>query len=165
MKSKIRQIPLILLVVIFFFISGIKVHGQGKVNLSAGIGYPELLNVGLRYQLNQTQLGLSIGGFPGSTYSGNLLSLSGDFYYHFAGLSKYSDLRIWYGRIGINCSRESLTEIIVSWNSNLRIGRYFYFAKNFGVGMDGGLNYHFNSDITGNPTIAPATGICCFYRF
>ncbi len=165
MKSKVKQLPYILLIVIFLFISGLTVHGQGKVNILAGIGYPELINVGLRYQLNQTQMGLSIGGFPSSEYTGDLLSFTGDFYYHFAGLSKFSDLRLWYGRIGVNCTRESLTEILISWNSNLRIGRYFYFTKNFGISIDGGLNYHFNTDITGNPTLAAALGLCCFYRF
>ena len=157
--------PLILLVVIFVFISGIKVHGQEKVILSAGIGYPELLNVGLKYQLNQSQLGLSIGGFPSSAYTGTMVSFSGDYFYHFAGISKFSDLRLWYGRIGVNYSRESLDEIIVSWNSNFRIGRYFYFAENFGISIDAGLNYHFNTDITGNPKLAAALGLCCFYRF
>ena len=37
---------------------------QEKVNLSAGFGLPDLLNLGVRYQLEQTQLGLSVGSFP-----------------------------------------------------------------------------------------------------
>ena len=38
--------------------------GQEKVNVSVGAGFLETLNIGLRYQINQSQLGLSIGTWP-----------------------------------------------------------------------------------------------------
>lgn len=165
MKSNASQFKCLMLVAAFLFVSFKMAGGQEKFSLSAGIGYPELFNAGIRYQLNQSQVGLSIGGFPASGYSGTLVSFSGNYYYHFAGFSKFTDSRLWYGRIGLNCTREYLSEVIDSWNSNFRIGRDFYFAQNFGIGMDAGLNYHFNSDLTGNPALAVALGIGCFYRF
>ena len=65
-------------VLLFIFFSGCvtQTSGQEKVSISAGIGIPELLNVGVQYQLNQVQLGLSIGSMPIKDES--LFSISGD---------------------------------------------------------------------------------------
>ena len=42
----------------------VEIYGQGKVNISVGFGVPELIHVGLHKQLNQTQIGFSIGFIP-----------------------------------------------------------------------------------------------------
>ncbi|HNW57362.1 MAG TPA: hypothetical protein PLR88_11140 [Bacteroidales bacterium] len=166
MKNIMKLLSNILLLVAILLNSSGKAFGQDKTNFSVGFGFPELLNIGIKYQiLDQAKIGLSIGWLPGSQYSGNLLSFSGDFYYHFAGSSKLSDLRPWYGRIGLNYDREDLTEIINWWYSYLKFGRDFYFSKKFGISMDAGLNYHFNPDATGNPSFSPALGGCAFFRF
>jgi hypothetical protein len=156
----------ILLLIASLLNSSEKAFGQEKTNFSVGIGLMELLNIGIKYQiLDQAKIGLSIGWWPGGQYSGNLLSFSGDFYYHFAGSSKLSDLRPWYGRIGLNYDREDLNENINWWYSYLRFGRDFYFNKKFGISMDAGLNYHFNPEATGNFSFAPALGGCVFFKF
>lgn len=166
MKTKMKSLCTILLLIAFLLNSGGKAFGQDKTNFSVGIGLPELLNIGIKYQiLDQSKIGLSIGWWPDWKYSGQLLSFSGDFYYHFAGSSKYSDLRPWYGRIGLNYDREDLGDIINWWYSYLRFGRDFYFSDQIGISIDAGLNYHFNPEATGNPSFAPALGGCVFFRF
>jgi long-subunit fatty acid transport protein len=166
MKNKMKTLSCIPLMITLLLCSGRQMSGQGKVTMSVGVGLPELINIGMKYQvLDQAKIGLSIGWWPGTQYAGNLLSFSGDFYYHFAGSSKFSDLRPWFGRIGLNYDRENLTDIINWWYSYLRIGRDFYFNKKFGVSFDAGLTYHFNPETTGNSTFGAALGGCLFYRF
>ena len=38
--------------------------GQDKISLSAGFGLLEFANVGVRYQIKQSQIGFSVGIFP-----------------------------------------------------------------------------------------------------
>ena len=162
MRGKVKFFCHILIFITFAFINANQSFGQKKMIISAGIGFPELLNIGIRYQiLDQAKIGLSIGWWPPSSSSGimswgNLTSFSGDFYYHFGGSSTFSDMRPWYGRIGLN--------YITSYylNSYLRIGRDFILDKNFGISIDAGLGFVLNdNEIWGIPTL----GLCGFYRF
>lgn len=82
-----------------------QLFGQEKVNISLGMGIPELLNLGIRYQIKQVQAGISFGTLPTNTES--LISVSGDIYYHFGGISELSNRRPWYGRIGLNYLQEN----------------------------------------------------------
>lgn len=146
-----------------------QLSGQEKVSISAGIGFPETLNIGTRYQLNQSQIGLSIGTWPSS---GNwlfgwksLVSLSGDFYYHFGGRSIYSDLAPWYGRIGLDYFRIGWeSRIEHNLESHLRFGRDFYIDEKFGISLDAGIGY-FLKNATGFSHLFPALGICLFQKF
>jgi hypothetical protein len=73
--------------------------------------------------------------------------LSGDIFYHFGGFSKYSDLRPWYGRIGLNYfeNRDYRKEnYLISY---LRIGRDFNLFKHFGISLDAGLGCVFHHSI------------------
>jgi len=175
MKNKVKPIYHILLFITFSFSYGNQVFGQEKVNISAGIGLPELLNIGVRYQLDQAQIGLSIGSMPVKDES--LISLSGDFYYHFGGSSKFSDIRPWYGRIGLNYVRdETETSVDKYLYLILRIGRDFNLSKKFGINIDAGLGPQlFHDEIMKKPStswfnldfefpVIPALGICLFYR-
>jgi len=68
-----------------------QLFAQEKVNISFGIGLPELLNIDVGFPLEQAQIGVSIGTMPVKNES--LISLSGDIYYHFSGSSEFSDIR------------------------------------------------------------------------
>ena len=172
MKIKVKAVSITLLMVILLFCSAIQMFGQKKVNISAGIGFPQALNVGIRYQLNQSQIGLSIGTWPSSDKVvlgffdwESLVSLSGDYYYHFGGKSKFSDLPPWYGKVGLDYLR-------IGWVSNsesnleshLRIGRDFYLMKDFGFGLDAGVGVFILNE-TGFTTVLPSLGIWLFYSF
>jgi hypothetical protein len=153
----------------FFLSSGQQLSGQEKVNISAGIGFLETINVGIRYQLNQSQMGLSIGTWPSDTNSwfdwSSLISISGDFYYHFGGFSEFSDLQPWYGRIGLDFIR-------IGWDDNtennlephFRIGRDFYFNRAVGFSLDAGVGFFIINESEFSPVV-PAFGTCFFYRF
>jgi hypothetical protein len=142
--------------------------GQEKVNISAGIGFIELINIGVRYQVTQSEIGASIGWWP--PYNGdmvgwgNMISLSGNYYYHFMGSNKYSDLRPWYGKVGLNCVWESGDEIDLL-PIYLRIGRDIYFDQNSGISIDAGLGYDLDSEIGGTDPLLPVFGISLLYRF
>ena len=146
MNNKIKLLYCILLIDILLFNFSRQVSGQGNLKISAGIGFPELANIGIRYKVfDQTQIGLSIG--YGTVLDIKLRSLSGDIFYHFGGFSKYSDLRPWYGRIGLNYfeNRDYRKEnYLISY---LRIGRDFNLFKHFGISLDAGLGCVFHHSI------------------
>ena len=168
MKNKVKTISIILLIITLLFSSGGQMSGQGKATISGGIGFPDLINIGLKYRvLNQANIGLNIGFFPSNknTYSfvswGTLLSFAGDFYYHFAGSSEFSEMRPWYGRIGLNYIKD------IHYSSNsfltpyLRIGRDFYLNKNDGISIDLGVG----KVLTLEHLFVPALGISYFHQF
>jgi hypothetical protein len=146
-----------------------QLSGQEKVSVSAGVGFPEALNIGTRYQLKQSQIGLSLGAWPSSGDWlfdwKSLVSLSGDYYYHFGGPSKYSDLPPWYGRIGLDYFRIGWESSIEhNLESHLRFGRDFYIDENSGISLDAGIGYLLKN-ATGFSQLIPALGICLFWKF
>lgn len=77
---KILQILAIFVLSVGFSHQG---FGQRKVTVSTGIGLPELLNIGVRYQINQTQIGMNVGTWGMPTKDENILSILGDIRCHF----------------------------------------------------------------------------------
>jgi hypothetical protein len=147
---------------------------QEKINASLGIGFPELINVGVLYQHNQTQCGISFGGFHTSSYLlGDIFSysISSDFYYHFAGNSKFSKRRPWLFRTGLTYFRASPMDVHILLNC--RLGRDFNISETVGLCLSTGFIirlYYFNSS-NGEPIhndkffIFPSVGLSLFYRF
>ncbi len=170
MKGKVKHFSCILIVVSFLFVFNQLVIGQEKFNISAGFGVPELINIGLRYQVDQCQLGLSLGLMPHD------FSVCGDVYYHFAGLSELSARRPWYGRIGLNYLKEETEYYIDKYlYLNIRLGRDFNISNKFGIELDGGVLFQIkNTIITQTPPspwsldlefpVLPGFGIGLFYR-
>ncbi len=142
--------------------------------MSVGIGLPELLNIGIRYQLQQTQIGISFGSMPVKDES--IFSLSSDVYYNFGGISELSSRRPWYGKIGLNYLWDETKFFIDKYlYLNLRIGRDFNISQKIGIDVEAGLGLqllhdtiekeppgwlNFNFDIP----VLPSIGICLFYR-
>ena len=71
MKNRVKILYSVLLIITILFSCGRKVFGQEKINISAGFGIPEFINIGLRFQLDQLQLGLSAGIFQANNESLN----------------------------------------------------------------------------------------------
>jgi len=169
MKNKVKTLTGILLIMALLLCSGRQLSGQEKINISAGVGFLETLNVGIRYQLNQSQLGLSIGTWPSEADSwfdwNSLISISGDFYYHFGGFSEYSDLQPWYGRIGLDFIRIGWDDGIENnLEPHFRIGRDFYFNRAFGFSLDAGVGFFIIHE-SGMAPVVPAMGASIFYCF
>ncbi|MFN2396527.1 MAG: hypothetical protein ABR597_12665 [Bacteroidales bacterium] len=174
MEKQKQFLKKLLLCSMFFICCAGPLVGQEKLNVSAGIGLPEFLNVGLRFQHNQAQIGLSVGTMPLKDES--LFSVSGDVYYHFAGSSALSDRRPWYGRVGLNYLRNETHHFIDKFMYfNVRVGRDFNISEKFGVNFDAGAIFElYNEEIRKVPPsgwnfdfdfpVLPSFGIGFFYR-
>ena len=160
MKNKFRLLSYILLIITFSLSFDIQIFGQEKVIITAGLGFPELLNIGVRYQLGQAQIGLSVGGVPFS----KALSISSDVFYHFDRLSKFSTMNPWYCRVGLDYW--NLNEFHASGKFlffNFRLGRDINISPKIGIEIDAGGFFHSDKFLNSSP-IAPGLGIRVFYK-
>lgn len=174
MKPKGKFLSQLMLLCIFGFCCGTPIFGQEKLNLSAGTCLPELLNIGVRYQLKQTQIGLSVGSLP--LKDERIVSVSGDLYYHFAKVSELSERRLWYGRVGlIYLNNETKSLIGQYFCLNIRIGKDFNLTKSVGFEIDAGVVFLLSSKETRKEPasawslhlkfpILPSIGLGFFYR-
>ncbi len=148
--------------------------GQGKTLITTGVGVPEFLNVGLMHQFKQIQLGLTLGTLPGARRE-YYLSISGDIYWHFAGKAKFTKLKPWYGKFGLNwLGWEDEIEKGRDLYLNTRVGRDFNLSENFGIKFDLGAIYALEKvRIVKKPSssynffqsdVWPSLGLGLFYR-
>jgi hypothetical protein len=162
------------MVVAFAFLNAAAVSGQGNVSITAGFGFPDLLNAGIRYQIGQTQVGVSAGFFPIPGES--MISGSFNLLYHFAGSSELSDRRPWYGRMGLvylhDKKEGSFNDKLVLLD--IRGGREFNISSKFGISLDAGIMFKLFQDVGENELavfiydqiwVIPAGGLGLFYRF
>lgn len=168
MKNKLKKWLVVLLMAVMLCCILRQSSGQGKVSLAAGVGLPELINIGLRYQLaDQAKAGFSVGWWPPSQPGwfswGHLFSISGDFFIHFGGSSELTELRPWFARIGINyvCDSDEPWFLPVY----LRIGRELNLDTDNGLSIDAGAGYNINHNATGVTPVMPVVGVSYFHRF
>lgn len=148
---------------------------QEKFSLSGGIGLPELLNAGIRYRFDRAQLGFSIGSMPVRSNEG-ILSVCGNFKYNVGDPSPLTQVRPWYGKIGINYLRDKNDyKIDEYFYLNPRIGREFNLSRKMGMELDLGAIILLNHAETIRQTsdgwdfavefpVLPSIGISLFYR-
>ena len=123
----------IFVIIVFFLIYfNIVTYSQEKINFSAGIGYAELLNLGMYFQSEQIQIGLSYGSWPRS----EIYSISSDLKFHMGDSSQYSNRKCWFILFGYIYSksenRESVNRIQLL---NFRFGRDINISKKFGFNI------------------------------
>jgi len=110
-------------------------YSQDRFSIHLGMGFPELINIGARYQFKQVQFGASIGTYPKPSTS--YISVSGDVFIHMGRESEHSDLKLWYMRLGLNYTKKETRESIYDYGYfNWRVGRDMYFSKKFGMTLD-----------------------------
>lgn len=149
-----------------------------EVRVSAGFGLPELMNAGLRLQLDQSELGLAAGFFPDADE--DVLSFSADYYYHFGGNSQYTDLRPWFLKAGLSFSRSENEWERVNYTFLVpRVGREFNISERLAIGLEMGIFiilseketeknmtsesvWNFDFDFTGS--VLPSAGVNLIYR-
>jgi hypothetical protein len=166
------RIYIVLIFSLLFSVYG-QTFGQKKGNVSIGFGFPELPNISVRYKVyGQVRTGLSFGWLPRSSFDfggwNNLVSFSGDLYYHFGRTTIFSDMRLFYINTGINFILEKPYQWNENWwNSYLRIGGEIFSTYKFGVNIDGGFIYNLNpgKNWAHMNRILPAIGIDILYRF
>ena len=162
----------------FMLIMPGRIYSQ-DIRLSGGIGFPELINLGLRVEFDQSELGISAGTFPESEE--DVLSLSGNYYYHFGGSSEFTDLRPWFLKAGLTYAYSEN-----EWNRanyfflGPGVGREFNLSSNFAIALEAGFfvilsenetekkeppqNY-WNLDFDFSGAILPSAGVNLIYRF
>lgn len=124
---------------LLFLLLGVSTSfAQERINFAGGTGTPEMVNVGLRLQVDQNQYGINAG--TNLAYKHNNISLSGDYYYHFAGRSRFSSLRPWFIKTGLTYM---LSQDEWEKHMNLvlvpRLGREFNITPQFGVALEAGV--------------------------
>lgn len=139
--------------------------------VTAGFGIMEVLNLGFDFENKDSEFGLKVGGLADDDEK--LFSLTADYSYYFAGNSKNTGKRAWFGKIGIqyfsdksDTFSEKATGIIA------RVGRKFYFSEKAGLKCDFGMffrihykEYHKNTPfINFDWPIMPGMGISFFYK-
>ncbi len=174
MKDRLKPCPSFFILTAMLLICGHPLSGQQKLSISAGFGFPDLLNVSARYHHDQSQFGLIIGSMPLSDES--ILSAGADARYHFGGTSSWTDMHPWYGRIGLNYLRDETPSLIgKDVYLNTRIGREFNISKRFGIDLDLGTMfqlYHYKTrkkpsngwDLDIHFPVLPSLGAGMFYR-
>ncbi len=147
--GKMRTIQKTLLIAfLFILLSGFSgsVFGENHIDIFLGAGVPEFINIGMRYQAAQMQLGLSYGFLP--LEDETCTSITGDIFFHFAGRSKHTSRKPWYSKFGIsyvNYKQEYKTSSYIY--SNFRIGREFFISKHFGIGADIGFSIELSKEL------------------
>ncbi|PZX60253.1 hypothetical protein LV84_00525 [Algoriphagus ratkowskyi] len=151
-----------------------------KINISIATGHNEGFNLGVRYQLNQMQVGLAFGTDFNKKKEINKPEIyTGEFFYHFAGTADLSQRKPWYLRNGIVLRKEDYNHTDLrtfNWSYNLRIGREFNISRKIGISLDGGIITRLGTKYkkTGpNPSypdyvehpIDPSLGLGLYYRF
>ncbi len=168
MKNEMKFLMPILLIIILILSSPGKSAGQKKTNLSAGIGWPDLMNIGIKYQVSDhAKTGFNIGYWPpgGGGYFGwnNLLSMSGSLYYYSDNLSDPELKNPFYGRFGFNTILTWPGDPFLNLNVFARIGREIYLNENTGFSIDGGIGFSLYN--AGLGPLVLQMGIGYFYRF
>lgn len=133
---------------------------QNTLNITAGYSLMEGKNIGVRYQLDQMQIGLVVGtGLDNATVNNKSFSVSGDWYYHFHGVSNLSIRRLWYGKVSISYFTGNMYD---SYGKGLYIsacaGRDFNISKRLGIDLEAGLSSG------GHIPIYPYLGVSLFFR-
>jgi len=136
-------------------------YSQENYKITAGIGYGELLNIGVLYHLDQTELGLNFGTWPNE----KVLSILTSIKMHFGIESNYSKIKPWYLLLGINYIYEdSRTKIFNYYYGVLRLGREFNISRKIGISIDLGIMGKISEKtIIKKELIGPLGGIDIFF--
>lgn len=170
MIKKVKLLCRLILIALFSFGYINHSSGQEKINISTGIGIPELLNIGVRYQFKQVQAGICIGTMP--VKDEKLISICGDLFFHFGEVPNLSARRAWYARIGLNYLRDETNTIEDRYTYfNIRFGRDLNISKKVGIAIDLGTLIQLSYKRIGPPSffdfnfpIIPSIGVNMFFR-
>ena len=122
---KKNLLTIILLIFISYAVSGQWL--KTRLDFTGGIGYPEYIHGGLRYQYSQSaQLGFYYGGDIGLSSNAIIRTWNIDHMYHFGKHSYFSNRPVWYARQGYTYSIHTTADRIYKYSYiNLSAGRDF----------------------------------------
>jgi len=132
---------------------------QSKFEISGGFGFPDVLNLGIKYG-NKFRVGIHQSIWYPDGYGGPTSIV---IYYHFGGKSKFSERPPWYcfGGLGYYWGYEDNDVYFYP-----RIGRSFNFSKKSGINLDGGAFFPINNELREfmDSPIYPSGSISFFIR-
>lgn len=110
-----------------------------------GMSIPELLHIGVRYQMDDLQYGLNIGSFPVENES--IITYSADVIWHMFGEKNALNDKPWYGKLGFTFMREETDFEINTWSyAHLRFGHEFALSNFIALHIDAGLMFELQHD-------------------
>ena len=113
---------------------------QNRIGITTGIGLPDFIYAGGKYQHKQFEVGLQVGSMPSKTLK--LLGVGSHFMWHFAGTSKHLEARPWYakGHLVYNYD-ETSARINHLLFSGLSVGREFALSERLSLQLDLGVTF------------------------
>jgi len=175
MKNKPKHLSFLFIVLVLLICPLHTTSAQEKLNLAAGVGLPELLNLNARFQFQQAQFGIGFGTLP--VKDELIWSASTDLFFHFAGQSAFSARRPWYFRSGLVFLRDENDALIDKYlYLNLRVGRDLNLTPRLGIAPDAGILFElYNETVRPLPgtgwnfdfdfPVLPTLGLTLYYRF
>lgn len=146
------------------------------IALKAGIGFPEMINAGIRLQSAQFKVGLTIGGIP-PIDGESFFSIAGDIYIHLGKKYLLKNKPPWCGRIGFSFLKNETDKFIEKYaHLTLRLGKDIRFSDKFGMEIYFGMMIQLMYDYTEKEDVwllltpsefpvLPSGGIGFFYKF
>ena len=136
----------LVIILVVWFAAGNSLFGQGSVSLSAGGGFPDLLNLGFRLRVVQERIDF-YGGYLPMRNGASMASLQLAITYNLAGESAHTWVPPWYARGGISYLEEKEKYWRKNaWYLDLRMGKAINFNRNAGLEIDAGLALRFLYD-------------------
>lgn len=141
-----------LILVLMLLTSAEYMHSQDSIVIRSksirpliGMSIPELLHIGVRYQMDDLQYGLNIGSFPAENES--IITYSADVIWHMFGEKNALNDKPWYGKIGYTFMREETEFEINTWSyAHLRFGHEFALSNFIALHIDAGLMFELQHD-------------------
>ncbi|MFN4916529.1 MAG: hypothetical protein ACK5HH_03640 [Ignavibacteria bacterium] len=172
-----------LILVLMLLTSAEYMHSQDSIVIRSksirpiiGMSIPELLHIGVRYQMDDLQYGLNIGSFP--TDNESIVTYSADVIWHMFGEKNALNDKPWYGKIGYTFMREETDFEINTWSyAHLRFGHEFALSNFIALHIDAGLMFELQHDeiekkprnswlnFDFNFPVLPSIGITTAYSF
>ncbi len=158
-SSFLRQSLLLVRISLLLVLPLLQTYAQKPWEVSAGIGLPEMIHVGLRYGMDNTKWGITLGGIPAG--SSSIFTMGADFYSHFGHNSDEMDGSTWFVNFGINHLKENSEYAIEKWLFlKGRIGRSFYLTPAASIDAGLGLMYEVH-----HKRKEKTTGQCTWFCF
>lgn len=160
--------------ILLFLMFSANSFSQSRIGIHAGIGLPDFLFIGGKYQYKQYEAGIQLGYFPSSGHK--LFGAGGHLMWHFAGESKHLEARPWYLKGDLVYNYDENSNFI--WHTiytGARIGRECALTEKFSLQIDLGFSYIIYQDmIEKKPSsnwynlgmeLFPAGSFTLFYSF
>ncbi|MBX2841639.1 MAG: hypothetical protein KTR26_07690 [Flammeovirgaceae bacterium] len=154
MKKYFKRILPIFFTMIILATSGI-LYGQGQkkegnLEIDLGLGFPDLLHLGMKYQFtNLSKIGMSYGSLIATNKNRNTYAVTLEHEYHFGKNVNNIKLPPYYFTQKITYLRDFNKEASSTvFYLTPSLGKVFFSEGPFGINLDAGLNFRLHQNKT-----------------